>query len=150
MKTSDLRGISVRTQHALSRVGIHTVESLTTKTEDELMSIHDFGIKSLGEVETALSELGLALKSCHKNEKTHDDTVSNVKPQENGITCYEVYYDLYVHVTGSVFVNKKPLTLEEIDQMIFSDEGIRKVKDITTNPTNSYEGHMTIFERRFE
>lgn len=54
-------GLSTRAQHCLESEGIHTVEELLKKTEDELLSVRNFGSVSLEEVQDALSEEGLEL-----------------------------------------------------------------------------------------
>jgi DNA-directed RNA polymerase subunit alpha len=53
--------LSVRTLNCLRRGGIATVGELISKGEKELLSLHNFGQKSLQEVTERLSALGLAL-----------------------------------------------------------------------------------------
>lgn len=53
--------LSVRTQNCLRRGGITTVGELISKGEKELLSLHNFGQKSMREVGERLSALGLAL-----------------------------------------------------------------------------------------
>ena len=144
MLISDLDKVSVRAVHALNRAGILTVEELVTKTEDDLMSLRDFGIKFLYQIESALSLLGMTLNKNPVTEEPIDEGSSVESTQEEGVACYEVTYDLYVHVTGSIFLDKKPITQKDKENMIFSGEGIRRIEEITTNPINSYEGHLTI------
>jgi DNA-directed RNA polymerase subunit alpha len=54
--------LSVRSYNCLKRAGINTVEELTEKTEEDMMKVRNLGKKSLEEVESKLSELGLSLK----------------------------------------------------------------------------------------
>jgi hypothetical protein len=49
-------GLSLRTYHALTRVGIMTVGAIANRTDDELLAIGDFGRKALHEVRTAVAE----------------------------------------------------------------------------------------------
>ncbi|RKD34141.1 DNA-directed RNA polymerase subunit alpha [Thermohalobacter berrensis] len=54
--------LSVRSYNCLNRAGINTVEELTQKTEEDMMKVRNLGKKSLEEVKSKLSELGLTLK----------------------------------------------------------------------------------------
>ncbi len=53
--------LSVRTLNCLRRGNINTVGEILSKTEKELMSLRNFGIKSKQELEERLKSLGLAL-----------------------------------------------------------------------------------------
>jgi len=54
--------LSVRSYNCLKRAGIHTVEELTNRTEEEMMKVRNLGRKSLEEVIAKLDELGLSLR----------------------------------------------------------------------------------------
>jgi len=54
--------LSVRSYNCLKRAGIHTVQELANKTEDEMMKVRNLGRKSLEEVVGKLEELGLSLR----------------------------------------------------------------------------------------
>ncbi|MDM4016725.1 DNA-directed RNA polymerase subunit alpha C-terminal domain-containing protein [Roseiconus lacunae] len=51
-------GLSVRTTNCLEETGIFTVRDLLQATPKRLLSISNFGEKTLGEVYSALEELG--------------------------------------------------------------------------------------------
>jgi DNA-directed RNA polymerase subunit alpha len=53
--------LSVRTMNCLRRSGITTVGELINKAENELLSLHNFGQKSMQEVRERLSSMGLSL-----------------------------------------------------------------------------------------
>ena len=53
--------LSVRSFNCLKRANINTVEDLISKTEDEMMKVRNLGRKSLEEVITKLSMMGLSL-----------------------------------------------------------------------------------------
>ena len=55
--------LSVRSYNCLKRAGIHTVEELTKKAEDDMMKVRNLGRKSLEEVQKKLQELNLNLKA---------------------------------------------------------------------------------------
>ena len=55
--------LSVRSFNCLKRANIHTVESLTNKTEEDMMKVRNLGQKSLEEVIAKLAQLGLSLKN---------------------------------------------------------------------------------------
>ena len=55
--------LSVRSFNCLKRAGIHTVEDLTTKTEEEMMKVRNLGRKSLEEVINKLNFLGLSFSN---------------------------------------------------------------------------------------
>ena len=55
--------LSVRSYNCLKRAGIHTVQELTNRTEEEMMKVRNLGRKSLEEVQAKLAELGLALRN---------------------------------------------------------------------------------------
>ncbi len=54
--------LSVRSYNCLKRAGIHTIEDLTQKTEDEMLKVRNLGKKSLDEVILKLNSYGLKLK----------------------------------------------------------------------------------------
>ena len=54
--------LSVRSHNCLKRAGIHTVEDLTKKTEDDMLKVRNLGKKSLDEVILKLASYGLSLK----------------------------------------------------------------------------------------
>lgn len=54
--------LGVRSYNCLKRVGIETIGDLTSKSEDELVAIPNFGRKSIEEVRAALGQHGLTLK----------------------------------------------------------------------------------------
>lgn len=57
----DLAELSVRSRNSLQRESITTLGDLIGRTEAELLSIENFGKKSLGEVQALLNEHGLGL-----------------------------------------------------------------------------------------
>ena len=54
--------LSVRSYNCLKRAGINTVEELCNKTSEDMMKVRNLGRKSLEEVLSKLSELGLSLR----------------------------------------------------------------------------------------
>lgn len=54
--------LSVRAFNCLKRANINTVEELTQKSEDDMLTVKNLGIKSLQEVKDKLKELGLGLR----------------------------------------------------------------------------------------
>lgn len=54
--------LSVRSFNCLKRAGINTVAELTQHTEEDMMKVRNLGMKSLVEVKTKLTEMGLSLK----------------------------------------------------------------------------------------
>ena len=54
--------LSVRPSNCLKRAGINTVGDLMQRTEEEIVSVKNFGRKSLDEVRDKLTALGLSLK----------------------------------------------------------------------------------------
>ena len=60
-KPVDQLNLSVRTLNCLRRGGINTVGELISKSEKELLSLRNFGQKSMTEIEEKLKELGLTL-----------------------------------------------------------------------------------------
>jgi DNA-directed RNA polymerase subunit alpha len=61
IKIDDL-DFSNRTYNCLKRQGIEKLDELRNYTEEELMSIRNFGQKSLDEVRDKLTEYGLQLR----------------------------------------------------------------------------------------
>ena len=55
--------LSVRTMNCLRRGNISTVGQVVNRGEKGLMTLRNFGIKSLQELDERLAELGLSLKS---------------------------------------------------------------------------------------
>ena len=62
MSTAEI-GLSVRTTNCLEEKGIFTVRDLLHKTPDDLLSISNFGEKTLEEVYKALEKWGFARPS---------------------------------------------------------------------------------------
>ncbi len=54
--------LSVRSYNCLKRAGIHTIEDLTKKTEENMLKVRNLGKKSLDEVILKLNSYGLKLK----------------------------------------------------------------------------------------
>jgi len=61
--TVDELGLSVRAQHCMQMLGIHTVGDLMQKSEKELLGAKNFGSTSLTEVRRKLAAKGLSLSS---------------------------------------------------------------------------------------
>ncbi len=57
MSTAEI-GLSVRTTNCLEEKGIFTVEQLLHSSKDDLLSISNFGEKTMEEVYKALEEIG--------------------------------------------------------------------------------------------
>ena len=55
--------LSVRSYNCLKRAGIHTVEDLTKRSEDDMLKVRNLGRKSLEEVIKKLEDLGLGLRA---------------------------------------------------------------------------------------
>lgn len=55
--------LSVRSYNCLKRAGIHNVRQLVEFSENDLLNIRNFGVKSIEEVREKLEEAGLGLKS---------------------------------------------------------------------------------------
>jgi DNA-directed RNA polymerase alpha subunit len=53
--------ISVRSCNTLEREGIHVVEDVTKRTEEDLLSIFNFGVKSIEELYLALARVGVRM-----------------------------------------------------------------------------------------
>jgi DNA-directed RNA polymerase subunit alpha len=58
----DLR-LSVRARKCLQKLNIHTIGEIAGKTDAELLGCKNFGVTSLNEVKTALTDLGLSLRN---------------------------------------------------------------------------------------
>lgn len=55
--------LSVRSYNCLKRAGIHTVQDLTQKTQEDMLKVRNLGQKSLDEVVKKLFDLGLNFRS---------------------------------------------------------------------------------------
>jgi DNA-directed RNA polymerase subunit alpha len=62
MSTAEI-GLSVRTTNCLEEKGIFTVEDLLHRTREDLLSISNFGEKTLEEVYKALENIGFYRRS---------------------------------------------------------------------------------------
>jgi len=62
-KSVDQLNLSVRTMNCLRRGGIATVGELTNRSERDLLTLRNFGQKSLNEIIDKLTEMGLSLKA---------------------------------------------------------------------------------------
>jgi len=68
--------LSVRTMNCLRRGGIATVGELSSKTERDLLTLRNFGQKSLNEIKDKLVELGLSLKAPQIEQETENERQS--------------------------------------------------------------------------
>ncbi len=75
-KPVDQLNLSVRTMNCLRRGGIVTVGELTTKTERDLLTLRNFGQKSLNEIKDKLAEMGLSLATPQVEQEAKDETQS--------------------------------------------------------------------------
>ena len=55
--------LSVRSYNCLKRAGIHSVRQLVEFSENDLLNIRNFGVKSIEEVKDKLETMGLSLKA---------------------------------------------------------------------------------------
>lgn len=55
--------LSIRSYNCLKRAGIHTVDDLTKKSEEDMLKVRNLGRKSLEEIILKLQEMGLGLRS---------------------------------------------------------------------------------------
>jgi DNA-directed RNA polymerase subunit alpha len=55
--------LSVRSYNCLKRAGIHSVRQLVEFSENDLLNIRNFGVKSIEEVKDKLEAMGLGLKA---------------------------------------------------------------------------------------
>ena len=55
--------LSVRSYNCLKRAGIHSVRQLVDFSENDLLNIRNFGVKSMEEVKEKLESMGLSLKA---------------------------------------------------------------------------------------
>jgi len=62
MLIEDLK-LSVRAYNCLKRSGVNTLEELSNKTEEDMITMRNLGLKSLEEVKLKLEELGLSFRS---------------------------------------------------------------------------------------
>ncbi|MBN1909168.1 MAG: DNA-directed RNA polymerase subunit alpha [Pirellulales bacterium] len=67
MSTAEI-GLSVRTTNCLEERGIFTVQDLLNCTREDLLSISNFGEKTLEEVYKALEGIDLYRTSCRGNQ----------------------------------------------------------------------------------
>jgi DNA-directed RNA polymerase subunit alpha len=62
-RSIDEMELSVRSFNCLKRAGIHTVEDLTKKSEEDMLKVRNLGRKSLDEVIQKLNSYGLSLRN---------------------------------------------------------------------------------------
>ena len=55
--------LSVRSRKCLQKLNVHTIGDLTRRTDAELLGVKNFGVTSLNEINKALSNLGLSLRT---------------------------------------------------------------------------------------
>jgi len=62
-KSVDDLKLSVRARKCLQKLNIRTIGELISKTDAELLGCKNFGVTSLNEINKALGDLGLSLRS---------------------------------------------------------------------------------------
>ena len=72
-KPVDQLNLSVRTMNCLRRGGIVTVGDLSAKTERDLLTLRNFGQKSLNEIKDKLIEIGLSLALPQEEQEAKDE-----------------------------------------------------------------------------
>ena len=75
--------LSVRTMNCLRRGNLSTVGQVVTKGEKGLMTLRNFGIKSLQELEERLSELHISLRSPDSESETNLDATTSENTDES-------------------------------------------------------------------
>jgi DNA-directed RNA polymerase subunit alpha len=78
----DLTELSVRSRNSLQKENIHTVRDLVQRTEQQMLSIDNFGKKSLQEISEFLA--GHGLRFGQELEQTDDGTLYWVLPESDG------------------------------------------------------------------
>ena len=78
MSTAEI-GLSVRTTNCLEERGIFTVDDLLHCTPDDLLSISNFGEKTLEEVYKALEGIGFCRKSKREAMACESSAVAQVR-----------------------------------------------------------------------
>lgn len=68
--------MSVRTMNCLRRGGITTVGELTQRSERDLLTLRNFGQKSLNEIREKLDEMSLSLKASEEEQEATNETQS--------------------------------------------------------------------------
>jgi DNA-directed RNA polymerase subunit alpha len=63
--------LSVRSYNCLKRAGIHSVRQLVEFSENDLLNIRNFGVKSIEEVKDKLESMGLGLKALGRRVASH-------------------------------------------------------------------------------
>ena len=82
--------LSVRTMNCLRRGSITTVGEVINKGEKGLMTLRNFGVKSLQELEERLKELGLTLVISEENQGGEaEDGIQATKPGEDAVEKVE-------------------------------------------------------------
>jgi DNA-directed RNA polymerase subunit alpha len=75
--------LSVRTMNCLRRGNLTTVGQVVSRGEKGLMTLRNFGIKSLQELDERLGELGLSLKMADSEAEATPDTVTPESADES-------------------------------------------------------------------
>lgn len=75
--------LSVRAYNCLKRSGLMTVGQVLEKSEDELLSLRNFGRKSYDELREKLVEMGFLDPSALTSSPPHDDTEEDVGEEED-------------------------------------------------------------------
>lgn len=78
----DLTELSVRSRNSLQKENIHTVRDLVQRTEQQMLSIDNFGKKSLQEISEFLA--GHGLRFGQELEQSEDGTLFWVLPENDG------------------------------------------------------------------
>jgi DNA-directed RNA polymerase subunit alpha len=78
----DLTELSVRSRNSLQKENIHTVRDLVQRTEAQMLSIDNFGKKSLQEISEFLA--GHGLRFGQELEQSEDGTLYWVLPENDG------------------------------------------------------------------
>jgi len=74
---------SVRTFNCLKKANVLTIGDLTQKTESDLMTIRNFGRKSLTEVREKLAQLGLGLRKGREESALEEESEEDVISEED-------------------------------------------------------------------
>ena len=88
MSVRDL-DLSVRARRALQRCGVQNLEELAQLTESDLLTKRNFGMTSLREIKSELSQYGLELKKESRNPKVYKRQ-KIIEFAENGLTRRQI------------------------------------------------------------
>ncbi len=129
--------LSIRSLHCLDEKGIKTVKELVSKSEEELLSIKNFGIKCLKEIKASLEKKGLNL-----NMKINGD-LEKVKDNKQQVLPLFSHSSINIKISEIKMINLNNVSVNALSlntraKSILQNKKIKNLAELVNTPFKKF------------